>query len=278
MGQTDIRAAVGTIAAFAAAQDIYKSAPSSTREVAGVLANAWWVRQLSGNVVTVAVGHSTRQFVKLIDGTYQTLGAGAPATLAVTGTRAPYEERCLEHSSIPAQYALTRGWSYQNMSFAVTNAGGDVQNFGFWKSHYWDGENYCGNQKGFRMTGWTFPHGPSIALTYLHARQSDEAQHRVPLRCARAGEGSRMRRRCSGRRGGPISSSSPTGRGGSGWTRRGAATSSPTTRTEDRGATRMRSAARRRCSMTGAGGRCATSIPSLTRSFLSTTRATTRRS
>lgn len=96
MGQTDIRAAVGTIAAFAAAQDIYKSAPSSTREVAGVLANAWWVRQLSGNVVTVAIGHSTRQFVKLIDGTYQTLGAGAPATLAVTGTRAPYEERCLE--------------------------------------------------------------------------------------------------------------------------------------------------------------------------------------
>ncbi len=28
-------------------------------------------------------------------------------------------------------------------------------------------ENYCGNQKGFRLTGWTFPQGPSLTLTYL---------------------------------------------------------------------------------------------------------------
>ncbi len=167
MGQTDIRAAVGAIAAFAAAQDIYKASPSLPRDIAGVLTNAWWVRQLSGNVVTVALGHSTRQFVKLIDGTYQTLGAGATATLVQNGTRVPFEEKCTTTASIPQPYALTRGWNYQNLSFTVTNAGGDTQQFGYWKTYYWDGENYCGNQKGFRMTGWTFPQGPSIALTYL---------------------------------------------------------------------------------------------------------------
>src|SRR5262249_44150508 len=63
-------------------------------------------------------------------------------------------------------YALSRGWDYSNVSFVVTNAGGDVQNFGSWKTYYWDGTGYCGNTKGFRLNTWTFPQGPSVSLTY----------------------------------------------------------------------------------------------------------------
>ena len=56
MGKSDVRAAVGTIAAFMAAHDIYKSTPSVQRDVAGVLTQAWWARQMMQNVVTTTLG------------------------------------------------------------------------------------------------------------------------------------------------------------------------------------------------------------------------------
>jgi hypothetical protein len=94
MGASDVRAGVGTIAAFAAAQDVYEAAASAQREIAGVLTQAWWAKDISGNTVTVAVGSSTRQFVRLATGTYSTLGAGAPSTLVWTGGRSAYNKIC----------------------------------------------------------------------------------------------------------------------------------------------------------------------------------------
>lgn len=165
MGASDVRASAPTIAAFLAAQDVYKSSPSLSREIAGVLTQSWWVKWHTGNVVSVALGTSTEQYVKLADGTYKVLGAGSPSTLAWAGSRAPFEEKCPNTNS-PEPWAVTRGWDYSNVSFAIADAGGDVQNFGFWQSYYFDNVGYCGNMKGFRLNTWTFPQGPSITLTY----------------------------------------------------------------------------------------------------------------
>ncbi len=68
MGETDARAAAGTVAAILAQQDIYRGAASIQREAAALLVGAWWLRQVSGNVVTVSVGANTRQFVRGVDG------------------------------------------------------------------------------------------------------------------------------------------------------------------------------------------------------------------
>ncbi|HWA91455.1 MAG TPA: RHS repeat-associated core domain-containing protein [Rhizomicrobium sp.] len=171
MGESDIRAAVGTIAAFVAAQDIYKTGALPTeRAVAGVLANAWWVDAIQGNSVSVNVGGDTKQFVRppttsatpafLLPGT----GYG---TVTQTGTRTPFEYQCVPSSEGP--YAYSRGWDSSGVSFAVTNAGGDVEHFASWTNPY-DmraiAEDGCGRLTGYRLTSWTFPYSMSVSLEY----------------------------------------------------------------------------------------------------------------
>lgn len=163
LGDSDPRTAAGTIGAFLAMQDVYKASPSIQRDVTGVLVNSWWVRTLTGNVVTVSVGADTRQFVKLVDGSWITPGAGPYASLAITGSRAIFTDRCGPPPYPP--YDMTRGWDYSGMSFAVTNAHGDVQNFGFWRNAYHDGKS-CQVIKGHRMTSWVYPQGVTVSLTY----------------------------------------------------------------------------------------------------------------
>jgi RHS repeat-associated protein len=164
MGEGDIRATAGTIAAFLAAQDAYKAPVSPQREVAGALINAWWVKQLSGSVVSVNVGTSTRQFAKLVDGSWIATGPGAHATLSQTGTRSVYEEPSC--SGGPVTFVTTRGWNYAGVSFAVTNAHGDVQTFVPWSFDFNDGGSYCAKLRGFRMETWQFPYGVTINLQY----------------------------------------------------------------------------------------------------------------
>lgn len=179
MGESDVRAAAGTIAAFLAVQAAYKAAPSPQREVTGALIGAWWVRQLTGNVVTVSVGADTRQFVKLHDDanpTYIATGAGPHATLTQTGTRAADTQSACPPDS-GATYVTTRGWNYSQVSFAVTGAHGDVQSFAFWAKNYVDiGGDYCAGLHGFRLSQWTFPYGMQVNLAYTSgpAYQLDE--------------------------------------------------------------------------------------------------------
>jgi YD repeat-containing protein len=173
MGEGDIRATGGTIAAFIAAQDVYKSAPSAQREAAGALINAWWVRQLTGNVVTVNVGSETRQFVKILTGTgsldflWIPTGGGPHAALAQTGQRVVYEEPSCGGGD--PSYVQTRGWNYAGMSFQVTRAQGDVQTFPYWTAGFSDGGSYCAKLHGFRMSNWTFPQGVTINLVYAQS-------------------------------------------------------------------------------------------------------------
>ncbi|HJT92193.1 MAG TPA: RHS repeat-associated core domain-containing protein, partial [Mycobacterium sp.] len=167
MGQSDIRAAAGAIAAFTAAQDIYQSAYAPEREAAAVLAEAWWSHQLTGNVATVNMGGNARQFVKLATGTWISPGAGTATTLAQSGTRAPYEETCFHVQLDNTPYAPSRGWDTSGLSFTVTNPQGDVQSFGYFDDGFHtDVSRVCGHLKGFRLTGWTFPYGMSVTPAY----------------------------------------------------------------------------------------------------------------
>jgi hypothetical protein len=116
-----------------------------------------------------ALGASTCQFVKLANGQWISPGP-AYASLVQTGARLPYDQLCQDGPTQP--YAGSRGWDYSNVTFDVTNAAGDVQHFGFWKNNYWDNTNFCGITKGFRLTSWTFPQGPSINVVYASASSS----------------------------------------------------------------------------------------------------------
>jgi YD repeat-containing protein len=164
MGEGDIRAAAGTVAAFLAMQDVYRSAVSPQREVAAVLTGSWWTHQIAGNVATVNVGADTRQFLQKYDKTWFAPGAGEYASLTQTGQRVVYTQpKCTGGYT----YVLTRGWDYSGVSFAVTNAHGDQQNFNFWSTNYQDPTStFCAFQHGFRMANWTFPFGMTVNFVY----------------------------------------------------------------------------------------------------------------
>ena len=158
MGASDIRGSASVIAALLAAQDIYKSANSVQRDVAAALVASWWMQNVSGNVVTSSIGASTRQFVRIVDGTWIAPGAGPLASLTVTGTRSPEAYLCTD------PYPLSRGWNYSAMSFKVKNAQGDEQNWGFWQNYV--GAALCTRVHGFRLNSWTFPYGVNVNLVY----------------------------------------------------------------------------------------------------------------
>lgn len=162
MGEGDIRAVAGTVAAFLALQDIYKASVSAQREVSAALAGSWWINQLSGNIASVNTGTTTKQFVKRFDGTWIAPGAGSFASLVQTGQQVPYVDSC-NHS--PPGYVLTRGWNYAGVSFVVTNSNGDKQNFDYWSNAY-RAASFCANLHGFRLTSWSFPQGMTVNLVY----------------------------------------------------------------------------------------------------------------
>lgn len=178
MGKSDVRAAVGTIATFLAAQSIYANSPTAQRDVAGLLAMAWWARQMSGNVITVSLGTSTRQFLGLPQGvtlpgtsppvSWFAPGSNTYSTLAMSGTgRVPYEQKCTGPNP-GTPYAPSRGWNYSGIpTVTITNPHGDQQSFAYWSNTYsLEGDYECGFAQGFRLASWTFPQGPSVTLTY----------------------------------------------------------------------------------------------------------------
>lgn len=173
MGETDVRAATATIAAFWAAQDAYRSAPSLKREVAGQLINAWWLEKMVQNVATVSIGTSTRQWLRKPNGQWLTPGGATYGKLTQTGaptimTRHPNGYGTCTANMIA--YIPTRGWGFGGTSFVVTGAKLDEQTFGAWTNQVVDtsGSAVCGEQRGFRMSGWSWPKG--VNLTFGYAR------------------------------------------------------------------------------------------------------------
>lgn len=162
MDKIDARASLGTIAAFYAAQDVYRSAPGLKREVIGQLVNAWWLRSITGNVATVSVGTSTRQFVRKANGDWLAPGAGAYETLTQSGSRAINARHCYGEG----RYRAARGWGYDGISFTLTGSGGDVQSWGLWTKDLTVGASSCAEQHGFRLNSWTWPSGVALTFNY----------------------------------------------------------------------------------------------------------------
>jgi YD repeat-containing protein len=166
--QSDVRAAVTTIAALYATQDIYASTPITSSgtelDIAASMAQAWWAHQMAFNVVTSTVGASTHHFLQSAPGRFFTPG-GDFATLTITGAPAFIERKCGGDGQTP--YAMSRGWDMSSVSFAVTGAHGDVQTFPYWHNKYSVNDiSVCGWLEGFRLTQWAFPQGITVSLTY----------------------------------------------------------------------------------------------------------------
>ncbi|WP_397402187.1 RHS repeat-associated core domain-containing protein [Phenylobacterium sp.] len=171
MGETDPRAAIGTIAAFYAAQDAYKTAQSLKRDIAGQLINAWWLGTVRQNVATVSLGTSTRQWIKRPNGTWLAPGAATYGTLTQTGAPVIYARHPTGYwpcTTNNLTYIPTRGWSYAGVSYTVTGGSGDQQVFGNWTNQTVDttGTPSCAEQRGFRMSSWTWTSGAQLTLTY----------------------------------------------------------------------------------------------------------------
>lgn len=83
--EDDPRAATPTIAAFLMAQNAYSDSPSLQRDITAVLANSWWVRELTGNVVTATIGAKSVRFLKDVNGNWYSPGADAFAATKAVG-------------------------------------------------------------------------------------------------------------------------------------------------------------------------------------------------
>lgn len=83
MGTGRLAATAPTLAAFSAMQDIWSAAPSTGRELAGLLAVDWWTWRLMQNAVTVRQGAAQRTFTKTGPGVFKEAAGGAQVT--VTG-------------------------------------------------------------------------------------------------------------------------------------------------------------------------------------------------
>lgn len=166
MGATDVRATGGTIAAFLAMQDVYRSAPSAQREVTAALVGAWWAKQLTFNVVTVNVGSGSQQFVRRYDGGFFAPGPGRYATLTQSNDRQNRVRGPCNDVVVP--WVQTRGWDYRTVGFVVTNANGDRQTFVRWenKVHTGPGGRACMWLNGWRLATWEFPKGVTVNLRY----------------------------------------------------------------------------------------------------------------
>ncbi|WP_216361273.1 RHS repeat-associated core domain-containing protein [Caulobacter mirabilis] len=166
MGGTTPLSLAAPMVAIKAAFEVYKAdAQSAPHQLAGLGVMRWLSRHLTNNVVTVRQGASSETFVRVADGTL----AAAPSSqskLVQTGQR-----RAEEYT----QYARSSTWIYDQVSYVLTQGGGDQIAFG-WK--VWnpngrrgadDGNDYeavKGHEQGFFANSWTFPTGVALTFTY----------------------------------------------------------------------------------------------------------------
>ena len=181
MGETDGRASVGAIAAFLGMQDLFKSSPSLTRDVAAELTLAWWQGQIQKNIASVAFGTNTFQLLKNLDGNWYSLGLGPKVTMVPLSQTISIARQNPSCYSGPISYAATAGWSYGSTSgsesiyyYWLKLSDGWSQKFRFWQNDIRDSAtgSSCSRQRGHRLTKWWNDHetgsGPdyTVALTY----------------------------------------------------------------------------------------------------------------
>ncbi len=124
---------------------------------------------MSGNVATVSLGTSSRQFVRLSTGNWVSTGGGHGREAGPERPARAYEYKC--HTTNPPPYAMQRGWDISNVSFDVADGSGNTQHFANWVNIYASyGTQNCGQAKGFRLTDWTFANGVRDTVTYGDAQ------------------------------------------------------------------------------------------------------------
>lgn len=166
MGESDVRAATASIAAFYAAQQVYRAAPGLKRELAGQIIGAWWSDRLAQNVATVSIGTGTRQFVRKGSGGWIAPGA-ATGTLTQTGAPAAGLRHATSScASNMLSYVPTRGWSYAGVQFVVGDNRGGQQTFDHWSNQFQEPSGICGEQRGFRLTTWSWERGGQLTFSY----------------------------------------------------------------------------------------------------------------
>jgi len=171
MGETDVRAAAATIAAFWAAQDTYRAVSGPKRELAGQLVVAWWLRQLNQNVATASLGTGTRQWLRRANGQWLRPGGATYGDLTQTGAPTISPRHPNGYATCTANmigYGPTRGWGYGGVGFSVSTAAGDQQSWAAWSNQVVDtaGTPTCGEQRGFRLASWTWQKGVNLTFAY----------------------------------------------------------------------------------------------------------------
>ncbi len=133
MGASDIRAAAAAIVAFMAEQDIYKASPSASRDTAAVLSQSWLMHQFSGNNISVTANGTTRQFVRVPDGSFVAPGCRIRNAHANRHPRAIhlYVPDNGRPPVAPTMRSAAAG-TIPGSGFTVTNAQADQQHFGYW--------------------------------------------------------------------------------------------------------------------------------------------------
>jgi hypothetical protein len=176
MGSSRVETSVPTIVAFAAMQDVWKSAASTDREVTGALIANWWGDHLLFNVATVHSGASARQFVRLVDDSFISASGGVDV-LAVTGSRQVVRPQLIisqpDNTRIDPQNAqhesVMRAWKYDNVGVTLTSAGGDKQTYAFFTTTAIIGTTESRAHE-WVLSSWDFPQGVTLTVTNDHDR------------------------------------------------------------------------------------------------------------
>lgn len=158
LGSASLRAAPGSLAAFAAMQAVYADTAIDDlrKDVYANLAADWWRRQMLSNTATVTMAGNGVQFVKLADGAWW--APTSPASqLIQTGAVARVRDNCDD-------FATTRRWDWQSTSFVAKMTPGDSLSFAPWKTYYIPQDN-CAITYGFKPTTWTWAKGGSLTFT-----------------------------------------------------------------------------------------------------------------
>lgn len=167
MGQSSVRNAVASLAAFQVLQELYAATPVDISElkkqVYAVFVNNWWGKHLSNNTVTVRHGSGSQSFFRMVDGSFNAPGNGT-AVLTQTGSRFL--------ADVPGSPAVFKEWRYENMSFSLKQAGKDVISFSprlMERDRYYGGgiQSTTKIKTGyFPAASWSFPSGMSINFSY----------------------------------------------------------------------------------------------------------------
>lgn len=174
MGQGTPLAAASTIAALYVTQRIYATKPALAsdllkRWVIAPYVQGWWAGQIRFNAVTHSSGASSKEFVRLADGTFSPSG-GYSTTDGSTYLK-------LAQAGSPVGYGSSK-WLYSGVSFTLTSPQKDVQNFAFWSRYNHDlMQPYShGHHKGWHLSTWVFPQGVSLSLSYspIDAQELDD--------------------------------------------------------------------------------------------------------